>query len=51
MLTWAVAWMCTHANHVVGVDILFLFTIIGDVAIAFFVACAVRGWPSERKGG
>ena len=45
MTMWAIAWMLVRLGAEQFPLVLFLFTMATDVAIAFFLACAVRGWP------
>lgn len=44
MITWAVAWMIVKVGAE-GAGLHLFYAIVADVAIAFFVACASKGWP------
>lgn len=45
MLTWALCWVLSFYDNWNAATILVLFALIGDVAIFFLIACAIRGWP------
>lgn len=49
MLTWALMhWLSGLASIPYGgVLLLVVVTVVGDVAIFFFLAVAARGWPEE----
>jgi len=47
MITWALVWLFSQSESVSGLLVLLclMFSVMGDVGIFFFIACAFRGFP------
>ncbi len=50
MITWSIVYLALHVIEMpfTALLIFFLFSMISDVAIFFFIACAFKGFPNGK---